>query len=225
MGIGAAGAVAVFFIVASGSAAAASSPVDSTLRDSTGGAGAGIPDLGRVAVSELSDVEVEAYAGRFLDEAYTQASSLPGFVDGGWAEENPQVLEIQWHGDESPALRRIVDEAATRDVDVEVIDTRFSRSALKRATNAIAAAFEARDLPYDGIGPTDGHGGIFVEIPDYFASAALLREAGEVAKVAADGVPVSISSVSVGWNPKTDEPPQMMFDTRYADTGDLDVGA
>lgn len=104
-------------------------------------------DIPASELAGLSPVELEGIARtQFLFPTYRDLSSLPGFVDGGYASETSMVFRLYWHGPLSAVATQILAAAADRGLKSEVVYTPISAAGATSLTNRLFVALSGAGI-------------------------------------------------------------------------------
>ncbi|WP_162251524.1 MULTISPECIES: trypsin-like serine protease [unclassified Nocardioides] len=170
------------------------------------------------------DARGDLARGANLWPTWGELEMLEGFVDGGNASRDSDVLEIVWHGPQTQELEDVRQRAADRGLVTTLIEARFDKATLEKAVLDVAAALETAKINYDGVGPKWPYAGLKIDLPLYDAEASTLIEAKSVAERAMPGIPIEVVPYDTGWKPGE----KMNIGTatsRQNDTGSVDAGS
>lgn len=162
---------------------------------------------------------------------WTVAQEFSGYVDGGYLSSDSNVLELIWDGVMSEEELAAINEANIYDLEIRVAEAAHSDAEIRQAIKSVDAALRDSGIDVDEITSDRQRRSVIVTLlvikgeeskVDQRDLAQGLAEAaaGDVPVIVSVGEPIDLSQIE----PDADGFRSSTFDTRWADTGQLDAG-
>lgn len=124
-----------------------------------------------------------------LSPTFEELSSMVGFVDGGYASLESNVLQIYWHGELSAEAQESIQRANNRGLDVQVKYVPYSTEEFNTIVDGIFSALHDEQIHINSITTSRGNELVEIGVPLTMSNAEFTR-AQQVVDLHAEGLDV-----------------------------------